>query len=157
MDNRAEFAALKIGIARIGAVAVPLNFRAEELRAALAHSHTKFLFTVARSIATDFVEALDEIAPGWETHGGGCELPDLEQVVLVDGGRESGTTLAEFVDRGEPSFDPAPVDPDSISDIVFTSGTSGHPLAATLTHDMAASAGLQPSYSAQSCRRSQRQ
>lgn len=138
VDNRAEFAALKIGIARIGAVAVPLNFqyRAEELQAALAHSHAKFLFTVARSMATDFLEALDRIAPGWETHGGGSELPDLEQVVLVDGDRESAATLAEFVDRGDASFDPAPVSPDSVSDIVFTSGTSGHPLAATLTHDM---------------------
>lgn len=138
VDNRAEFAALKIGIARIGAVAVPLNFqyRADELRAALAHSHTKFIFTVARSMATDFLDALDRIAPGWEIHGGGTELPDLEQVVLVDGDRKSAAILAEFVERGDPDFDPAPVGPDSVSDIVFTSGTSGHPLAATLTHDM---------------------
>lgn len=65
VDNRTEFAALKIGIARIGAVAFPLSFqyRAEELRAAPAHSHAKFLFSVARSMATDFLEALGLWAP----------------------------------------------------------------------------------------------
>lgn len=137
VDNRAEFAALKISIARIGAVAVPLNFqyRAEELRAALAHSQAKVLFSISRSMATDFLEALDQIAPGWET-GVGSELPDLEQVILVDGGRETAVSLDELVDRGDPAFDPAPADPDAVSDIVFTSGTSGRPLAATLTHDM---------------------
>jgi len=144
IDNRAEMVAAKLAVARVGAVAVPLNFsyRGDELALALAHSGAVLLVTISHSMATDFLAALDRIAPGWERGVHSDRVPALRHVVLVDGERPDALSLSGLAERGgsvtadDVAARTAAVDPDSVCDIVFTSGTSGHPLAAELTHDM---------------------
>ena len=144
MDNRAEFVATKLAVARIGAVAVPLNYsyRGDELAATLAHSGAVVLVTISQSMATDFLAALDRIAPDWEPRARSERVPALRHIVLVDGDRSGALTLAGLAQRGRGVSASTlrerteAIDPDSVCDIVFTSGTSGHPLAADLTHDM---------------------
>lgn len=143
-DNRPDLVAAKLAVARVGAVAVPLNFsyRADELAAALAHAGAVVLITISRSLATDVLTALDGIAPGWERGVASERVPALRQVVLIDPDRQDALSLAGLAERGQRVGEDAvaartaAVDPDSVCDIVFTSGTSGHPLAAELSHDM---------------------
>ncbi|MBB2893774.1 fatty-acyl-CoA synthase [Flexivirga oryzae] len=154
VDNRPELVALKLAVARVGAVAVPLNFsyKATELAAALRHAQVAVLVTISRSLATDFLAALDQIAPGWEAGVDTADLPALRQVVLVDGNRSGATDLAALTDRGSRVAEDVvrarteAIDPDSPLDVVFTSGTSGHPVAAELTHDMVLRSGYGSAY-----------
>ncbi len=143
LDNRVEFAALKLAVARVGAVAVPLNYsyRADELRAALHRSGACVLVTIDASLATNFLEVLDRVVPGWPAGVRSDELPLLRQIVLIDrGARDGALDLAGLADRGTPMAAvhtrQAAVDPDAVCDIVFTSGTTGHAMGAMLTHDM---------------------
>lgn len=145
IDNRTEMVAAKLAVARIGAIAAPLNYsyRGDELIAALHHCGAEVLITISRSLATDFLQVLDERLPGWERRGSGDEtLPRLRRVVLVDDDRPGAETLKGLAERGRGVPTEAidrltdAVDPDSVCDIVFTSGTTGHPVAAELTHDM---------------------
>ena len=64
------------------------------------------------------------------------ELPDLEQVVVVDG--EGGDhTLNELMEM-DPDFDPAEsvedIGPDDLLTLIYTSGTTGPPKGVQLTH-----------------------
>jgi len=143
IDNRAPYAAVKIAIARIGAVAVPLNYsyRADEIRERLAQSGARVVISVDASIATDFLAVFDALAPGWETGAAAPSLPRLGRIVLLENSRRpAALDLAGLgdggVDRSEVEKRQAAVDPDDVCDIVFTSGTTGHPLGAELSHDM---------------------
>ena len=154
VDNRPELVALKLAVARIGAVAVPLNFsyKATELAAALRHAQVAVLVTISRSLATAFLAALDQIVPGWEPGVDSTDLPALRHVVLVDGNRSGATDLAALANRGSRVGEDVvrartdAIDPDSPLDVVFTSGTSGHPVAAELTHDMVLRSGYGSAY-----------
>lgn len=143
VDNRAEYPAIKLAIAWLGAVAVPLNYsyRADEIRQRLAQSMARILISIGASVATDFLAAFDAIAPGWEQGVATPDLPDLEAIVLVEGGLRPGALeLNALIARGENVAEvaelTAAVRPDDVCDIVFTSGTTGHALGAELTHDM---------------------
>lgn len=145
VDNRPEFAAAKLAIARLGATAVPVNFsyRAEELAAVLARSRATVLISIDASIGVDRLSVLDELVPGWERGRGGDRLPHLRDVLLVSAAaRPDARDLAWLAERGA-GVDASvvrrladEVDPHGPCDIVFTSGTSGYPLGAVLTHDM---------------------
>lgn len=149
IDNRPELVLVKLAVARVGAVAVPLNFsyRRDELAAALAHAGCVVLVTISRSLATDFLAALDDITPGWETRVRSDRVPALRQVVLVDPDRDGALDLRGLADRGAAIGQSTvqarteAADPDAVCDIVFTSGTSGLPLAAELTHEMVLRSG----------------
>lgn len=143
IDNRAEYAAIKLAIARLGAVAVPLNYsyRAAEIGQRLAQSRSRLLISIAESVATDFLAAFDQLAPGGETGVAAEGLPELTTIVLVESGRrQSALDLDGLVARGtelaEVDALTAAVHADDVCDIVFTSGTTGHALGAELTHDM---------------------
>lgn len=145
IDNRPEFVAVKLAVARLGAVAVPVNFsyRADELAAVLNSCGASVLVSIDAAIGVDRLAVLDEIVPGWERGATSDAVPQLRRVVLVRNERRpDGLDLRGLLERaaGLPEsrlrrLEDA-VAPDSACDIVFTSGTSGYPLGAVLTHDM---------------------
>ncbi len=139
LANYPEFAALKLAVARVGAVAVPINIlnRCEELRYLLDQSRSQLLVTMDRFRDNDYVAALDDIAPGWERHGGGVSLPHLAQVVLFETGEgETRADARRFADLERAPVSLPEVDPSADCDIIYTSGTTGSPKGVLLTHDM---------------------
>lgn len=142
MANYPEFVAVKFGIARAGAVAVPINFlnRRDELGYVLEQSDAVLLITMDRFRNLDYLHFLDELSPGWEQHGGGTRFPRLRRVVVFPTGdapvRSGASALADMgADAGtwQPMAHPGP---QSNCDIIYTSGTTGSPKGVMLTHDM---------------------
>jgi fatty-acyl-CoA synthase len=149
MANCPEFVAVKFGIARAGAVGVPINcmFKRNELGYVLRQSDARVLITMDRFRDLDYLAALDHIAPGWEASGGGKALPKLRRVVLVagpDGGRAGALTFGELEGLGAARDaqadlarrETAAADPQAPADVIYTSGTTGVPKGVILTHDM---------------------
>jgi len=143
IDNRPEYAAIKFAIARIGAIAVPLNYsyKADEIRERLAQSGASVLIAIDASVATNFLDVFDALVPEWETGASSEDLPDLRHILLVDNhARPSASSIhsltADEGDLDEVSSRTSAIDPDAVCDIVFTSGTTGHAIGAELTHEM---------------------
>jgi fatty-acyl-CoA synthase len=143
VDNRPEYAALKFAVARVGAIAVPLNYsyKGDEIRERLQQSGASIVIAIDASVATNFVDVFDDLIPGWETGVSSADLPDLRHILLVDNAarpsaRSIHSLTADEDDLGEVAARTAAIDPDSVCDIVFTSGTTGHAIGAELTHDM---------------------
>ncbi len=142
MANYPDFVAAKFGIARAGAVAVPINFlnRRDELGYVLRQSDAVLMITMDRFRNLDYLQFLDQLAPGWESGGGGEAFPRLKQVVVFPTGdaptRQGTVQLADYgTDAGAWQAIAHP-GPDSNSDIIYTSGTTGPPKGVMLTHDM---------------------
>ena len=141
--NCAEWVVAALGAVGAGAVLVPLNTRYKGAEAAyiLRASGARILFTVQGVLGTDYPALLDEAAAA------GDEAPGLERIVVLrsddDGATDGGKRVqpfAEFLaaaDRCEPEVAAgrtAAIGPDDLSDLVFTSGTTGHPKGAMTTH-----------------------
>jgi acyl-CoA synthetase (AMP-forming)/AMP-acid ligase II len=146
--NCAEWVVAALGAVGAGAVLVPLNTRYKGTEAAyiLRASGARVLFTVQGFLGTDYPAMLDEAVAG------GAAVPALELVVVLRTG-EAGTPTAgaptaggrlvsweeylEAADRCEAEVAAgrtAAIGPDDLSDLVFTSGTTGHPKGAMTTH-----------------------
>ncbi len=143
MDNRPEYAEVKLALARVGAAAVPLNFSytATELAERLRQARASVLICIPSSMATDWLSVLDRQIPGWEAGVHSDAFPDLRQVVMVDSGlRQHALDLAALAASEVPDEEVIgrqdQLSPDDVSDMVFTSGTTGNALGAELTHDM---------------------
>ena len=142
MANYLEFAPIKFAISRVGAVAVPFNYlyRQQELAYVLRQSRCSVLITMTGFAGLDYLKMLDGIAPGWEA-GKAEALPDLHAVVQMstDGHTRAGVrTVAELTALGgeHPVFDDGgQARPEDISDILYTSGTTGTPKGVMVTHD----------------------
>lgn len=140
LANYPEFVAIKYAVSRIGAICVPINIlnRRDELRYLLDQSDSVLLVTMDRFRGVDYLAMLDEIAPRWETQGGGDGLPRLRDVVVLPTGeappRDGVPTLASL-ETHDARVLPA-VAPDAVCDIIYTSGTTGSPKGVLLTHDM---------------------
>jgi fatty-acyl-CoA synthase len=126
MENSPEFVETLFGTVNLGAVAVPMNFRlgAEELAYLLADSGAAVLVVSER---------FRDLAAAALAHGG-----HRVRRVVVDGsgdpvGEVPTTALPEL--RGRPGRAPDPfTGPDDVCVIMYTSGTTGRPKGAMLTH-----------------------
>ncbi|HTK63538.1 MAG TPA: AMP-binding protein [Pseudonocardia sp.] len=140
-----------LGIAAAGAVLVPINtrFRGKEAAYLVDNSEAVALFTTTGFLGADYPEMLRAAAPH---HTG---LP----VVVMDGEAGDGDlTWDGFVAAGSsiPEADAVArleaVRPDDVSDVMYTSGTTGFPKGVVQTHGknivamraLAAAVGLVP-------------
>jgi fatty-acyl-CoA synthase len=157
LANFPEYVAIKYAIARVGAVAVPVNYglRRQELSYILEQSDSTVLITMDHLRDRNYLEDLDALMPGWEDGGGGSLLPRLRRVFVhtIEGNpRGAATTISALAAMGTPTSRAeltrreAQGDPHFRSDVIYTSGTTGSPKGVMLSHDMILRAAYASAY-----------
>jgi acyl-CoA synthetase (AMP-forming)/AMP-acid ligase II len=131
--NSAVWLVTSLAIYAAGAVLVPVNtrFRGPEAGHVLRTAGARMLFTVTNFLGVDYVAMLEGV------EGLGC----IEETVILNGPLRDGLTSWDtFMSReeGTPASEVAGrqalMGPDTTCDIIFTSGTTGAPKGAMLTH-----------------------
>jgi acyl-CoA synthetase (AMP-forming)/AMP-acid ligase II len=132
--NSARWITSALGILATGARLVPMNtrFKGPEAAFILKKTGARVLLCANGFLGADFVEMVREADPS---------LAQLIDVVVVDGPAPEGTTSwGDFIAGADTVDDRAvrerieAIGPDDVSDIVFTSGTTGHPKGVLLRH-----------------------
>ena len=119
--NLAEWVLTQYATAKLGVVLVNINpaYRTSELQYALGQSGCRWLLATPEMKGSDFVEMVGGVR---------SELPSLERAVFF------GTDEWEELANANVSSLPRDLDFDEPINIQYTSGTTGFPKGATLTH-----------------------
>ncbi|WP_253451324.1 AMP-binding protein [Halomonas sp. Y3] len=146
--NCAEWTITQFATAKIGAVLVNINpsYRTHELEYALKQSGASTLILQGKFKSSDYVATLAELAPELREGGPGtfksAKLPELKRVVCLDADRaltgmfswQSMLAHADEVSAEHLAEVQATLQFDDPINIQYTSGTTGAPKGATLSH-----------------------
>lgn len=120
--NRWEWVVSYYGVLKLGAVANPINVM-------LTPAEVEFVVTDcgARAILASAEKGVPVL--------GVRDRSEVAEIVLFDDSSAPGArSFAEVLDSGSVDFAPVAVDPDQLSTICYTSGTTGHPKGAMQSH-----------------------
>ena len=145
--NRWEWLVTQFGTARIGIVLVNINpaYRLSELDYALNKVGCKGLVTAAQFKTSDYIGMLNTLAPELKDCAPGelssSKFPHLKTVIRMGADKTPGMfnfdevlAMGEAEERQRLDTITAGLQPDDAVNIQFTSGTTGAPKGATLTH-----------------------
>jgi len=124
--NRAEWALVQYATAKVGLILVNINpaYRTSELEYALGQSGCRLLFAAREVRGSDFVAMVEQVRPrlaGLERTVF-FDTPEWEEMAAGPGGVDAVRAAGEQLDFDDPI------------NIQYTSGTTGFPKGATLTH-----------------------
>jgi len=145
--NYPEWVLVQFGSAMMGAVLVNINpaYRTHELEHALRNSEASALLLIERFKSSDYVSMFYDVCPEARDSSPGEirseRLPELRSAVLIGDQSQPGMfNWQQFLALGEEVADDelderqASLDFDDVINIQYTSGTTGLPKGASLTH-----------------------
>ncbi|PLB44516.1 long-chain-fatty-acid-CoA ligase [Aspergillus steynii IBT 23096] len=137
--NCEQYISVFFAAARVGAILVVLNntYTPSELYYALDHTDCRLLFLTPRIGRHSLEDVLAKLGPQPKRKGSSTAL---EEIVILRGAYQNFGTYDGLVQRGLPLSTNALLDrqaeltPDDVCNLQFTSGSTGNPKAAMLTH-----------------------
>jgi acyl-CoA synthetase (AMP-forming)/AMP-acid ligase II len=132
--NQVEWVIAALGLVSAGAALVPLNtrYRGEEAAFILARSSARLLVVADGFLGADYTGMLAAAS---------TPMPDLQTIVSFAASPAPGTIgyhswlrTGESIPAEEVEARIAGVGPDDVSDVFFTSGTTGRPKGVVITH-----------------------
>ncbi|MCI0863166.1 MAG: AMP-binding protein [Chloroflexi bacterium] len=153
VTNYSEWVVAQFATAKIGAVLVTVNpsYRTHELEYVLKQSEANALILIGQFRTSDYVAMTNEVVPELKDSAPGelrcADLPYLRNVVFIPPPSDTGTKTPDgmwsWEDVRQKSADTSEADltqrqascgPDDTINIQYTSGTTGNPKGAMLTH-----------------------
>jgi fatty-acyl-CoA synthase len=125
--NRYEWLIVQFATAQVGAILVTINpaYKTTELQYALHQAGVSLLFTAREFRGADYLAMLDQARP---------DCPDLRRIVVLDGEWQSFVAEGARVDPRRLTEREESLDSRDAINIQYTSGTTGLPKGATLSH-----------------------
>lgn len=121
--NTNQYAEAYFAAAKLGAIFVPLNFRAkaEELRYMIANAEAKVLLVGSR-----YLDIIDTLLPG---------LNRVKAYIALEGKRVGTLSYEGLLAAGSPDEVTTEIADEDITILMYTAGTTGRPKGVPLTHN----------------------